>query len=297
MLTADFPSLLRPGVMTTFENYMTQPLLFSPIYTTRHTRLSVDYDVEFQGLGSADVKPQAGAPIVQDMRQKFMTPYVQTVYGIAFQISKEAIEDVLYWDQLPSQNEHLRRALEELKNQNGMFVFNNAFNANSTGGDGFPLASTQHPIEGGVLSNTYVDSTTPGQSSLQDANIMIQLWRNVAGQQMNLSSKMLLCHPYYSFLMKELVDSKFSPETPNNAINVLNEGYFPKGILSNPFLYSPYAWFMLTNAQNGFKHVIKNGLSIDFNADTFVGVLTVAGSERYCFGYSDWRGAVCCAGI
>ena len=70
-------------------------------------------------------------------------------------ITKEAIEDNLYQNQFPQQAVSLRNSLRISKNTLSTNVLNNAFNAAYPIGDGQPVCSENHPIDGGVFSNTF----------------------------------------------------------------------------------------------------------------------------------------------
>jgi hypothetical protein len=287
---SNIPSLLRPGLKTVFGNYNTYPDLYKDVYAILKSDKATEYDMEMQGLGLAQIK-QDGAPITMGtMQQGYLSVYSHQFYGIGFQISRGAVEDDLYESEFPQQALQLRTSLQTLRNVNGMFQFNNAFNAQSQVSDGQPLCSVNHPIQGGVLANTFNNPVGLTESAIEEAITVMKQWKNLAGLNINVSPMKLLVPPKLGFQAARILKSSFRTGTANNDINaIVHDKYLPGGYIINPFLSNPYNWYILTDEPNGFKMFQRTNLDIDFIMDPITDNTTVRAVERYSMGCSNWR--------
>lgn len=288
--TTYITSLLRPGAHAIIGNYNVYPDLWKEIYAEFNSDKAVEYEIEMQGLPIAEKKAQ-GAPVTMgDMRQVYTTPYIHTVYGIGFQITKEAITDNLYKDQFPQQLMNLRNSLSTLKNTNGAYVFNNALNINSTGSDGQPLLSTAHPTSGGVLANTFTNGVGLNEASLEAAITIIKGWTNVAGLRINHSPLKLLVPQSYAYQASRLLNTQFRTGTADHDISAIyHDKYLPGGFIVNQFILNQGSWGIITDEPNGFKYFSKEKAEVDFITDTLTDNVSVRMTERYSMGYSNWR--------
>jgi hypothetical protein len=287
---SNLPSLLRPGLFSVFWNYNTYPDLYKEVYKIFKSDKATEYDLEMQGLPLAQIK-QDGAPAFSaSFQQGYTTSYSHQWYAISFGISRGAVEDNLYETQFPQQALQLRTSLQTLRNTNGMFQFNNAFNSASQVSDGQPLCSTQHPIQGGILPNTFNNPVGLTESALEEAITLMKQWKNLAGININTSPMKLLVPPKLSFQATRILKSTYRTGTANNDVNaIVHDKYIPGGQVVNTFLTNPYNWFILTDEPNGFKMYQRNNLDIDFIMDPVTDNTTVRGVERYSMGCSNWR--------
>jgi hypothetical protein len=284
-------SLLRPGAHAIFANYNIYPEQWKEIYSQHISDKAVEYEIQTKELGIAQIRPEGSPTAMDDMREVFTSSYVNTAYGIGFQITRFAIEDNLYKDQFPQQMQNLRNSLATIKNVNGAYLFNNAFNQqNSAGSDGQPLLSTQHPTNIGTLANTFNNNVGLNEQTLEEAITIIKGWKNYAGLQINTNTIKLLVPQALAFTGSRLLNSQYRVGTTNNDINVLaHDKYMPGGCIVNQYLLNPNAWFILTDEPNGFKYFRRTALDIDFITDPNTDNVTVRAMERYAMGYSNWR--------
>jgi len=283
------PSLLRPGLADVFGDWNTYPALWKDVYKVLHSEKAVEYEVEMQGLGIAQLKAD-GAPTSQSfMQQGYTTSFVHQYYSTSFPITRAAILDNLYQAQFPQQSLQLRNSLETLKNINAMYIFNNAFNVNSTVSDGQPLCST-HPIATGVLSNTFSNGVGFTESAVEDAISIIRSWYNLAGLQINTRAIKALVPQKQAFNAARIFKSQYQTGTANNDINaIVHDKYMPGGYIVNQFITNGNAWFILTDC-DAFRYYQRENLDIDFITDIITDNITVRTLERYSFGCRNWRG-------
>jgi phage major head subunit gpT-like protein len=287
----NIPSLLRPGLAAVFWNYNVYPHLYKSIYSIIKSDKAAEYDLEMQGLPIASEKDDGGPVTLAEFTQGYTTIYQHKFYAIGYQITRGTIEDNLYEAEFPQQALQLRTSIDTLRNVNGAFIFNNAFNTQSMVSDGQPLCSTQHPISGGILANTFDNPVGLSNGSLEEAIIIMKSWKNLAGLPINTSPVKLLVPPSLQFTAARILKSSFDPGTANNAINPLvHDKYFPGGYIINPYLTNPYNYFILTDEPQGFKMYQRSPLDIDFITDVGTTDNTIVRAvERYSFGCSNWR--------
>ena len=78
--------------------------------------------------------------------------------------------------------------------------------------------------------------------------------------------------------------------TSDNDVNaVKNMGMLPEGYVINHFLTDTDAFFIKTDAPNGFKYFERTPLSTSMEADFDTGNMRYKARERYAFGFSDPR--------
>lgn len=284
------PSLLRPGLKTVFADWMIYPEQWKSIYRYYTSDKAVEYDLEMQTLGLAQLKQDGAAVASGSFNQIYQTAYLHQYYGLSFEITRAAILDNLYDDQWSKDAEQLKNSLRTLKNINAAFLFNNAFNAASTVSDQQPMCSTAHPISTGTLANTFNVGVGLTEAALEEAITIIKSWLNAGGLNLDLSVTKLLVPQANAFNASRILNSDYQPDTANNPINpIKHDRYVPGGYVVNNFIQDPNAWFLLTDEPNGFKYFQREPLDIDFITDVVTDNVTVRAIERYSFGNSNWR--------
>lgn len=292
------PSLLRPGNAAVFEDYNIYKQFWHDIYSTHASDKAVEYDVQTQSLGIAQLKRDGSPTTMGSMNQAFVTSYLNQYYSIGFQITRQAIKDNLYPTQFPQSNVSLRNSLETRKNVNAAFAFNNAFNANITIGDGQPLASLNHPISNGTLANTFNTVNDLSETAIEQAIAIIRRWTNQAALPINLTPQFLLVPPELAYEASRITNSSFRTNTPNNDISAIyHDKYLPRGFLTTPFLTSASNWSILTDEPHGFKYFLREPLEIDYITDQISQILTITALERYVFGVSNFRAGFFAQGL
>lgn len=289
--TGQIAELLRPGLKAVFGNYGTYPDQWKEIFKTYKSDKYQEIEVEMKFLGAADIKPE-GAPIASDtMGQRIITNYIHKRVGLSFTITKEAIEDNLYPNQFPQQAVSLRQSLGTTKNILGANVLNNAFSTTHPIGDGQPVCSENHPIDGGVYSNTFNAHVDFSEAGVEQAIIAIQKFPMQSGILAQTMAKKLIVPRELQFSASRLLDSQFRISTANNDINaVYHNDYIPEGYRVNQFLTAADAWFIITDAPDGLKHYQRTGVETDMYVDYPTDNVMAKATERYSFGVSNPRG-------
>ena len=99
----------------------------------------------------------------------------------------------------------------------------------------------------------------------------------------------MIVPPQLQFVADRLLESTLRVGTADNDINAINNmGMLPESYTVNHFLTDPDAFFIKTDAPNGFKHFERTPMSTGMEADFDSGNRFKA-RERYSFGFSDPR--------
>jgi len=170
-------------------------------------------------------------------------------------------------------------------------TLNNAFNANFTGGDGVELCSTAHPLAGGgTFRNEPTVNADLNETSLENALIDISTFVDERNMIIALRGMKMIIPPQLQFVADRLLETTLRVGTADNDINaVKNMGMLPEGYKVNHFLTDPDAFFIKTDAPNGFKHFDRSPMRTNMEADFDTGNMRFKARERYSFGFSDPR--------
>ena len=283
---------LEPGLNALFGmEYGRYENEHSEIFDTESSDRAFEEEVMLAGFGSAPVKNEGGAVNFDDAQESFTSRYTHETIALAFAITEEAIEDNLY-DRLASRyTKALARSMAHTKQVKAANVLNNAFNSSFTGGDGKELCATDHPLNGGgTFSNEPSTAADLNETSLEDAMISISGFVDERGLKIALRGMKLIIPPALQFVAERLMASNLRVATADNDINALrNMGMLPEGYTVNHFLTDPDAFFIKTDAPNGFKHFERSPMRTSMEADFDTGNMRYKARERYSFGFSDPR--------
>lgn len=291
--TAAIKSLLRPGLKTVFGDYPMYNGQWSEIFTRNKSDKATEIDVEMRTLSLAQLKTE-GASISYDngMGERYTTTYNNRTIGLGFVVTLEAMEDNLYMSQFPMNATALRNSLAQAKEIQGAAVLNNGFSTAFPVGDGAALFSASHPIDNGVVANTFAIQADLNEASLEQAVIGTQKFRDIAGNRVVVKPTKLIVPAELQFTAERLLKTELRTGTANNDVNAMYSlSTVPQGYRVNQFLTDTNAWFLMTNAENGFKYMERKAVQTDLTTDFDTKSIKVSAIERYSFGVSNWRAA------
>lgn len=296
IVTSSERSLLVDGLKTVFSDVNTYKKDWRPVFSEHKSHRNFEREVEMQLLGAASKKPEGQGGTYGYMQELIRSNYQNETYSSGFLISNEALSDNLYKDAFPRGALALKDSMAETENIVGFNILNYGFNSSYTGGDGQPLFSTAHPTATGTYSNTFSVGASLSQTSLQNAVTQIRQFRSASGNRLNTKAMLLVVPAELEWTAKKILKSEFAPDTANNAINTV-KGVLSKGYHSSVYLTNPNAWFITTDNSNGLKFMLREDLRIDQFPDIDSDSLKVRAIKRFCFGWSDARGAFGSQGI
>jgi phage major head subunit gpT-like protein len=243
------------------------------------------------GFGAAPVKGEGSAVSFDTANESFTARYTHETIALAFAITEEAVEDNLY-DRLSSRyTRALARSMSNTKQVKAAAVLNNAFDSSVTYGDGKELCATDHPTNGGGnFRNELSTAADLNETSLEQSLIDIAAFIDERGLKIALQGRKMIIPSSLQFVAERLMASNLRTGTADNDINaVRNMGMLPDGYVVNHFLTDTDAFFIKTDAPNGFKHFERSAVKTSMEGDFDTGNVRYKARERYSFGVSDPR--------
>ncbi len=283
---------LEPGLNALFGiEYDRYEAEHAEIYDTESSDRAFEEEVMLVGFGNAQTKAEGAGVNFDNASEAYTARYTHETIALAFALTEEAMEDNLY-DRLGARyTRALARSMAHTKQVKAAATLNNAFNSAFSGGDGKELCATDHPLAGGgTFRNEPSTAADLNETSLENALIDISTFVDERNMIIALRGTKLIIPPQLQFVADRLLESTLRVGTADNDVNAIrNMGMLPEGYTINHFLTDPDAFFIKTDAPNGFKHFERTPLSTNMEADFDSGNMRFKARERYSFGYSDPR--------
>ena len=283
---------LEPGLNALFGmEYARYEGEHAEIFDTESSDRAFEEEVMLVGFGNAPTKTEGAGVDFDDANEAYTARYSHETVALAFALTEEAIEDNLY-DRLGARyTKALARSMAHTKQVKAAAVLNNAFNSSFTGGDGVELCSLAHPLgAGGTFANEPSTAADLNETSLENALIDISTFVDERNMIIALRGAKMIIPPQLQFIADRLLESTLRPGSADNDVNaVKNMGMVPEGYTVNHFLTDPDAFFLKTDAPNGFKHFERSPMRTNMEADFDTGNMRFKARERYSFGFSDPR--------
>jgi hypothetical protein len=282
---------LEPGLNALFGlEYNRYERQHEEIYTEESSDRAFEEEQMLTGFGNAPTKAEGAAVQYDTAGETYTARYVMETMALAFSITEEAVEDALY-DRLSTRyTRALARSMAHTKQVKAASILNNAFDANSPVGDGAALVSNAHPTVTGNQSNVLAVAADLNETSIEEALIRIQDFRDEKGLRVAIQGRKLIIPKELQFTAERILKSTLRVSTADNDINaMLSMGMLPEGYTVNQFLLDPNAWWIKTDAPDGFKYFNRVPISTKMEGDFDSGNMRFRARERYVFGVSDWR--------
>jgi hypothetical protein len=278
---------LEPGLNALFGmEYDRYDNEHAEIFDTESSDRAFEEEVMLAGFGSAPTKTEGAGVGFDSANEAYTARYSHETVALAFALTEEAIEDNLY-DRLGARyTKALARSMAHTKQVKAAAVLNNAFNASFTGGDGVELCSLVHPLNGGgTFANEPTTAADLNETSLENALIDVAAFVDERNMVVALRGMKLVIPPQLQFIADRLLETTLRPSTADNDINaVKNMGMVSEGYTVNHFLTDPDAFFLKTDAPNGFKHFERSPMRTNMEADFDTGNMRFKARERYSHG-------------
>ena len=290
---ASIKDLLLPGLRGITGKYEQIPAQYDKIYNKYDSKMALERTAEMRFLGYAQLKTEGGQTAFDNNageRYVYNQEHVEIALGYA--ITRKAIDDNLYKTQFKPSNLGLMESFNQTKEIYGANVLNTATTYNaSVGGDGKALVATDHPIDGGTISNQSATNADLNEASLLNGMITIRsTFRDQAGLKVFARARKLVVPTYLEPVAIRLTKTELRPGTADNDVNAIMDtaGGLADSYIVNDYLTSQYAWFLLTNIP-GLAYMVRVPYEADMQVDFTTDNLLVKGYERYSFGYFNWR--------
>ena len=299
--SSSFAKALWPGINSWYgKAYDEYPVEYTMLFDTEKSNRAYEEDVGVTSFGLAGIKPEGQGISYDEERQSFITRYTHVVYGLGFIITREIYEDDMYDVVGKRKAQGLAFSMRQTKEIVGANVYNRAFSSSYKGGDGVSMINASHPnFAGGTQSNQLGTPADLSEAALEQACIDISKWTNDRGLLINVVPQSLIISVDQQFEAERILgnnyrtaaymNSTFS-STDGNDINALNHmGKLPQGYKINHYLTDTNAWFVRTNVPDGLKHFVRRGAEFTIDNDFDTENAKYKATERYSFGWTDWR--------
>ena len=301
MRSTDFRSIVEPILNECFDGVYDQRTdEWSRVFREQEG-IPRNYHEEpvLYGFGAAPLLPDGTPVTYQQGGVLFLKRYVYSVYGLAFALTKVLVEDGDHIRIGQVYARHLAQSLIETKETLAANVLNNAFTGGATaGGDGVALNSASHPIVNGTASNLLTTAANLSQTSLEQMLIQIRQAVDNNGKKIRLVPRQLIVAPGNIFQAEVLLKSVLRTGNANNDINpVKSIGLLDEGAAVLSRLTSSTAWWVQTDAPEGFKLLMRRRLEKTMEGDFETDTMRYKATERYDLGFTDPRCAYGTPGV
>ena len=300
MRSTDFRSIVEPILNECFDGVYDQRADEWSRVFREEDGIPRNYHEEpmLYGFGAAPQLPDGTPVTYQQGGVLFLKRYVYKVYGLAFALTKVLVEDGDHIRLGQVYARHLAQSLVETKELLSANVLNTAFNSSYAGGDGVSLINTAHPIVNGTFSNQLATAAVLSQTSLEQMLIQIRQAVDNNGKKIRLVPRQLIVAPGNIFQAEVLLKSVLRTGNANNDINpVKSIGLLDEGAAVLSRLTSSTAWWVQTDAPEGFKLLMRRRLEKTMEGDFETDSMRYKATERYDVGFTDPRCAYGTPGV
>lgn len=293
MRSTDFRSIVEPILNEEFNGIYTQRAdEYEQVFRTfSGTPRAYHEEPVLYGFGSAPELPDGMPVTYQSGGVLFIQRYLYKVYGLAFALTKVLVEDGDHIRIGQTYARHLAQSMIETKETLGANIINRSFNSAYKGGDGVELVASTHPVANGTQSNLLSVAAALSQTSVEQMLIQIRQAQDNNGKRIRLTPKKLVLSPSNVFQGEVILKSALRSGTADNDINpVKSMGSLPQGQANLSRLTSTTAWWIQTDAPEGLKLASRRKLEKSMEGDFETDSMRYKSTERYAFGWTDWRG-------
>ena len=262
------------------------------LFENEKSNRAFEEEVLFPGFGEASVKFEGQGVEYAQTGEGWVARYTNETVAMAFSITEEAMEDNLY-DKLSTRlTKALARSMASAKQTKGASVYNNAFIGSFLGGDGVSLVNSAHPLQDGATgSNTPTTQAELSETSVEQGLIDVAGLTDDKGIPIAAQARTLHIPRQLVFVAERLMASPYRVGTADNDVNaIVSNGMLPGGYHVNHRFSDANNWFMRTDVPNGMKHFTRTPIDTKMEGDFETGNVRYKSRERYCYGWSDWRG-------
>lgn len=298
--SGSFSKALWPGINAWYgEAYDEWSVEHTGLFDQYTSRKAFEEDVGMSGFGLLAVKPEGQAIQYDTALQGYITRYTHIEYALGFIITKIMVDDDQYDVIGPKRAKALAFSTRQTSENVAANVYNRAFTAGYTGGDGSVMIVSSHPnVAGGTWSNTPSVAANLSEAALEQAVIDIARFKNDRGLLISVTPRSIITAPENMFELERILKSQYRVGTANNDINALvSMGKFPEGVKINHYLTSTTAWFVRTNTPDGLKHFTRSPVRFAEDNDFDTSNAKFKVEYRDSFGWTDPRCIYGSAGV
>ena len=290
-ISENWARLLTPGLRKIFYTQVAALAAESRVpqlFSVQTSSKAQEFDLGIGGFG--DWREYKGAIEYDENEQLYRTTYTHVEFARGFRVERKLVDDDQY-NVINRRPQGLALSAMRKREKDAASVFNNAFSASYTGGDGIRLCNASHPyspLNAAVQSNA--GSTALSYTAIEATRRAMREFKDDRGELIPMSPTLILVPPELE-------------ETASSIVNTMNKvdiaEYHDNFVKRVGIQY--LTWDYLTDADNWF--MIDPGLCkmflqwfdrvpLEFAEDPtgdFSLEARYRGYQRYSYGWSDWR--------
>lgn len=292
VIRSSITNLLEMGLHAVFFNAINQ---YEPIYSqflhVEDSQKQTEQDQQMVGVGAWDPVSEGDSTPFEGITQGYRTSYTHVTFRKGIRATAEVMEDELY-GVMKKPTVALARGIWQRVEVDAADLLNNAFSTTAPRGssmaDSVALISASHTLSiGGTQSNALASNADLSPASLHEAIKVLETVKDEKGIQLFMPANKVIVPTASKFLLKEMLDSEYKPQTSNNDINAVKS----QGMVgvSSPYLTDEDSWFV-TSDQHQLMFFWRIRPSFFKANDVDTQDFKCIGRARYSLGASDWRG-------
>ena len=286
---ANWPDLLEPGLRKVFSDawWLEQLQAVAPIlFNIQDSTKAVEHDLEDGDI--LDFTAFNGQVAYDDTGEGYKTNYTHAQFARGMKIERQLVDDDLY-RVIARRPQKLGLAAFRKRESDAASVFNQAFNAGVTGGDGQPLGSSAHPSNNGGPSQSNLGTTSLSPTEVDTARIKMKGFLTNRGNFQTIQPDLLIVPMALESYAFEIINSNGKVDTANNNPNFHRGRY--KLVVWDNYLTSSTHWYLADSKLMKEFLLWFDRIKPEFYKDSEFDTLVAkfAGYMRYSFGWSDWR--------
>jgi len=251
-----------------------EPEEWQAIYDKRKSDKAWEERVMMAGPGYASIYGEDEPIEYGQMRNSWNQITTHEKYGLALRITKEAKSDNLYFQMVAKGGRALSRSMKATRAARAAAPLNRATNSSYTYGDGQPLLSTAHPLDGmagGTWANTLSAQVDISEAAMEELITLADYAVSNNGLPINLEPKQWVIAKGLKFEMERLLRSKFRVGTADNDVNAINSLGMGSSVVKMRYLTNRKMWGFTTRGSDGDGLVyyerwpMKRGEDTDFD--------------------------------
>lgn len=272
------------------KSYNDFPVMYDKVFKVVKTNRPWVEDTMISTTGLAQLVQEGGKVPYDTMGQRWTVRYTPHKYGIGITTTREALDDSQQGIVLQARSEALARSMKQKKEQVHADVLNNAFTASYAGGDGKELIANDHPVDTGTTSNYLATPADLSETSLEQMEIELAEMVDQRGMKVHARATKLIVPKELKATAHRILRSDLRPSTPDNDANYLKDSAMIKDVLVWHYLSDTDAFFLLTDVPAGLTSYDRMAMEMSAENDFDTDNVKLKVLERYCAGWTDFRG-------
>lgn len=275
-----------------FEEYAAQRELYSQIYNIESSsgRGYEDF-VKISGLGRMAQMGEGESVFYDRAVEGSRISVGYAMFGLGFQISRLLFDDEMY-GVMKKMSQALARSTKYEQEIRAWALFADAdAGATFTGFDALPLIDESHTL---LNSTSTFDNRLTADLAASSLESAIDIFATVvddSNMELAVEPRVLLVAAQGRWTAAKLLESAFSPEDANNAVNPLRD--VGLSWFASPYLTDTDSWFVLADKGQhdlGFYWRLKP--ETDDTEDFDSKGLKFSAIQRFLVHFNEWRGIV-----